>query len=50
VGRALLTAIDVGGTEWRRTKHTYLQSLDNIDFTFIEKRISRDPGGSEERG
>ena len=50
MGRALLTAIDVGGTEWRRTKHTYLQSLDNIDFTFIEKRISRDPGGSEERG
>lgn len=42
--------VDVGGTKWSRTKHTYLQSVDNIYFNFTEKRISRDRGGGEERG
>ena len=51
MGGTNLTAIDVGGTEWSRTKHTtYLQSVDNIYFTFTENRISRDRGGGEERG
>ena len=45
-----LTANDVGGTEWSRTKHTYLQSLDNLYFNFKENLISEDRGGGEKRG
>ena len=49
MGATHLTAIDVGRTEWSRTKHTYLQSLENIEnFTLTEN--SRDRGGGEERG
>ena len=46
----LLTAIDVGGTECSRTKHTYLQSGEILYFKFTENLFSRDRGGGAKRG